>query len=158
MPDDEVPANVPDPRVLVGKDELDEDDEALLDGAALTGELVDSHSADRAVPVLGVRDLVEAEHFYASIGFVTLSRHEGYLILGRNGAELHLSYSAEHDPATSDGMAYLRCAEVEQVFEQLRAAGVPRLRELEDTPWGMREFAVLDPSGNLLRVGRPADG
>ena len=25
---------------------------------------------------------------------------------------------------------------------------------LEHTPWGMREFAVVDPAGNLLRIGQ----
>jgi uncharacterized glyoxalase superfamily protein PhnB len=26
---------------------------------------------------------------------------------------------------------------------------------LVDQPWGMREFALTDPSGNRLRIGRP---
>ncbi len=25
---------------------------------------------------------------------------------------------------------------------------------LEDKPWGMREFAVVDEDGNLLRIGQ----
>jgi uncharacterized glyoxalase superfamily protein PhnB len=25
----------------------------------------------------------------------------------------------------------------------------------EDKPWGMREFAVVDPDGSLLRIGTP---
>jgi hypothetical protein len=25
---------------------------------------------------------------------------------------------------------------------------------LEDKPWGLREFAILDPDGNLLRIGQ----
>ena len=25
---------------------------------------------------------------------------------------------------------------------------------LEDKPWGMREFAVIDPDGSLLRIGQ----
>jgi uncharacterized glyoxalase superfamily protein PhnB len=29
-------------------------------------------------------------------------------------------------------------------------------RPIKDTPWGMREFAVVDPSGNLLRIGTPS--
>ncbi|EJH4818460.1 GNAT family N-acetyltransferase, partial [Pseudomonas aeruginosa] len=28
---------------------------------------------------------------------------------------------------------------------------------LEDQPWGMREFALVDPDGNLLRVGQELD-
>lgn len=28
---------------------------------------------------------------------------------------------------------------------------------IEDTPWGMREFTLTDPSGNNVRVGRSVD-
>ncbi|ALE86028.1 bleomycin resistance protein [Pseudonocardia sp. HH130629-09] len=39
-------------------------------------------------------------------------------------------------------------------------AGVPtvRLHEIEDKPWGLREFAVIDPSGNAIHVGHPVVG
>ena len=35
--------------------------------------------------------------------------------------------------------------------------GIPRITALEDQPWGMREFALVDPDGNLLRVGQELD-
>jgi hypothetical protein len=36
----------------------------------------------------------------------------------------------------------------------LPAQGIPRLERVEDKPWGMREFALLDADGNLLKFGR----
>jgi len=36
----------------------------------------------------------------------------------------------------------------------LPGAGIPRLDAVADKPWGMREFAVVDPDGNLLRIGQ----
>lgn len=33
-----------------------------------------------------------------------------------------------------------------------------RLHEIEDKPWGMREFTVVDPAGNAVRVGQVLDG
>jgi catechol 2,3-dioxygenase-like lactoylglutathione lyase family enzyme len=30
-----------------------------------------------------------------------------------------------------------------------------RLHEIADKPWGMRQFSVIDPSGNAVGVGRP---
>ena len=33
-----------------------------------------------------------------------------------------------------------------------------RMDELADQPWGMREFNVWDPHGNLLRIGQIVDG
>jgi hypothetical protein len=34
---------------------------------------------------------------------------------------------------------------------------MPRLAEPNDEPWGMREFTLTDPSGNLVRVGHELD-
>jgi hypothetical protein len=32
--------------------------------------------------------------------------------------------------------------------------GIPRMDAIENKPWGMREFAIVDEDGNLLRVGQ----
>lgn len=42
--------------------------------------------------------------------------------------------------------------ELESAFEKVREAGVEVVEEPADRPWGTRDFAVRDPSGNLVRV------
>jgi catechol 2,3-dioxygenase-like lactoylglutathione lyase family enzyme len=42
--------------------------------------------------------------------------------------------------------------DLERTFEQIRDAGVEVVEEPKDQPWGTRDFAVRDPSGNLVRV------
>jgi catechol 2,3-dioxygenase-like lactoylglutathione lyase family enzyme len=43
-------------------------------------------------------------------------------------------------------------------FEQVRAAGAEIVQEPTDQPWGTRDFAVRDPSGNLVRwTSRPRE-
>jgi len=37
------------------------------------------------------------------------------------------------------------------VFARLRDAGVEVLDEPTDQPWGVRDCAVRDPSGNVIR-------
>lgn len=37
-------------------------------------------------------------------------------------------------------------------FEKLRAAGAEIVEEPKDQPWGVRDCAVRDPSGNLVRI------
>jgi hypothetical protein len=37
---------------------------------------------------------------------------------------------------------------------ELPRKGIPRQDVLEDKPWGIREFAIVDPDGNLLRIGQ----
>jgi catechol 2,3-dioxygenase-like lactoylglutathione lyase family enzyme len=40
-------------------------------------------------------------------------------------------------------------------FEKLRAAGAEIVQEPTDQPWGTRDLAVRDPSGNMVRVDQP---
>jgi catechol 2,3-dioxygenase-like lactoylglutathione lyase family enzyme len=40
-------------------------------------------------------------------------------------------------------------------FEKVDASGVEIVQEPTDQPWGTRDFAVRDPSGNLIRIDQP---
>ncbi len=40
-------------------------------------------------------------------------------------------------------------------FEKLRASGAEIVQEPTDQPWGTRDCAVRDPSGNLVRIDQP---
>lgn len=45
--------------------------------------------------------------------------------------------------------------DLDATFEKVRAAGAEIVQEPTDQPWGTRDFAVRDPSGNLIRVDQP---
>jgi catechol 2,3-dioxygenase-like lactoylglutathione lyase family enzyme len=40
-------------------------------------------------------------------------------------------------------------------FERVDASGAEIVQEPADQPWGTRDFAVRDPSGNLVRIDQP---
>ncbi len=40
-------------------------------------------------------------------------------------------------------------------FEKLQAAGAEIVQEPTDQPWGTRDCAVRDPSGNMVRIDQP---
>ena len=40
-------------------------------------------------------------------------------------------------------------------FEKLSGSGAEIVQEPTDQPWGTRDFAVRDPSGNLVRIDQP---
>lgn len=42
--------------------------------------------------------------------------------------------------------------DLDAAFEQVRAAGAEIVEEPTDQPWGARDCAVRDPSGNLIRI------
>jgi catechol 2,3-dioxygenase-like lactoylglutathione lyase family enzyme len=53
---------------------------------------------------------------------------------------------------------HFKTDDLDGAFEKLRAAGAEIVQEPTDQPWGTRDFAVRDPSGNLIRVDQPPAG
>lgn len=53
---------------------------------------------------------------------------------------------------------FIRVENVDALFESLRASGVEVLQEPIDQPYGVRDCAVRDPSGNHLRLSQPNAG
>ena len=116
---------------------------------------------DLAIPILPSRSVSDTGAFYKRLGFEG-GAHEfdsGYAILRRGGVELHFFTHTELVPAESSAGCYIRVMDVESFYgacssSQLPPKGIPRMETLEDKPWGLREFAVIDPDGNLIRIGQ----
>ena len=45
--------------------------------------------------------------------------------------------------------------DLDAVFEKVHGAGAEIVSEPADQPWGTRDFAMRDPSGNLIRIDQP---
>ena len=54
-------------------------------------------------------------------------------------------------------MAYIQLSGVDAYFSELKGRNVDS-SELADRPYGMRDFEVVDPSGNRLAFGEPTVG
>lgn len=48
--------------------------------------------------------------------------------------------------------ALFRTDDLDGTFEKVRASGAEVLSEPKDQPWGVRDCAFRDPSGNLVRI------
>ncbi|OLI43520.1 bleomycin resistance protein [Xanthomonas oryzae pv. oryzae] len=62
-------------------------------------------------------------------------------------------------PAACYAGCYIRVGDVDAIHAAMKVAalperGIPRLDSVGDKHWGMREFAIVDESGNLLRIGQ----
>ena len=110
----------------------------------------------RVVAILPCNDLAASQAFYERLGFAVAADHGDYRILadGR-GWYLHLR-SAEPGcviPQRNAYGIYLYVDDVDAVADRVRdliiEEGAPHLK-----PWGTYEFAVSDPDGVLVRVGR----
>lgn len=109
-----------------------------------------THSAVAIVPC---NDLDESQAFYERLGFAAVSVYEahGYRILrDRQGASLHLTRTEPGwvVPERNAHGVYFYAENVEALAAEFGARA-------ETKPWGLREFAVSDPNGTLVRVGWP---
>ena len=48
--------------------------------------------------------------------------------------------------------------DVDATFEKVRDAGAEIVQEPTDQFWGTRDFALRDPSGNMVRIDQPPRG
>ncbi|MGW1493970.1 VOC family protein [Streptomyces sp. NPDC002402] len=51
-------------------------------------------------------------------------------------------------------MVVFRADDLDATFEKLRASGAEVLQEPVDQPWGPRDCAFRDPSGNMVRISQ----
>ncbi|HEY0000391.1 MAG TPA: VOC family protein, partial [Actinoplanes sp.] len=113
---------------------------------------------ERVAPVVPVLDLDAALDRYRRLGFTVRSYAGGerYGFVDRGAVSLHLTEWAEHDPLRTAPAVYLYVSDADALHDEWAAAGVEgRLGEARDTPYGLREFAFIDPDGTLHRVGSP---
>ncbi|PCJ71569.1 MAG: glyoxalase/bleomycin resistance/extradiol dioxygenase family protein [Rhodobiaceae bacterium] len=117
------------------------------------------------LPVLASKDFNETVSFYEKLEFETIHLDPGdggYLILRRGPIELHFFPYPDLDPKSNYCGAYIRGESVDAIYDWLGLAthvptkpeGIPRVMPPEDKPWRMREFHLIDPSGNLIRFGQ----
>ena len=50
---------------------------------------------------------------------------------------------------------HFHAEDLDGAFEKVRGAGAEIVEEPTEQPWGTRDFAVRDPSGNLVRIDQP---
>jgi len=50
---------------------------------------------------------------------------------------------------------HFRTDDLDATFAKLQAASAEIVQEPTDQPWGTRDLAVRDPSGNMVRVDQP---
>jgi len=115
------------------------------------------------IPQLRTIDLAGSIDFYvAQLGFELAFRYSDFyagVTLGTQ--QVHLKLVDKPDPSiafvSEEGHLhlYFTTDDVESEAARLKQKGVSFHRDLADTPWGTREFAVFDDQGHVLYFGQP---
>lgn len=110
-----------------------------------------------ATSVLASLDIQRSVDFLAShLGFSVLHAEQGvYGIVGQGGVQVHFWACADRKIAEATSCR-LRVAGISELYARCSEQGIVHPRAgLADTPWGTREFAILDPDGNLVTFHEP---
>jgi uncharacterized glyoxalase superfamily protein PhnB len=103
------------------------------------------------VPNLPVRDVPAALEWYGdTLGLgINWIWEDNFGSVGMDHVELFLYESNEPRPV----ICSVFVDDVDALHERCRAGGSVS-SELELKPWGVREFSIQDPDGNVLRIRR----
>jgi catechol 2,3-dioxygenase-like lactoylglutathione lyase family enzyme len=111
----------------------------------------------RMAPTIAVTDIDRALAFYVDVLGMTKTFENGnpigFVILQRNGAELHLTLSRSHHP-TDRNVAHLLVDDATKLHDHLVAHGTRIVKGLRDANYGLRQFVFADPDGNRIDVGQ----
>ena len=109
----------------------------------------------RALPILPVHDIGEAAAFWSRLPSLNVDEDEdgGYAFVLSGGSEvIHLALFPDLDVTGNHAGCYVHRPDIDQRYAECVDADLP-VSEIRDEPWGMREFRLTDPSGNVLRIG-----
>lgn len=112
-------------------------------------------------PKLPMRNRAITKDYYTNqLGFELLGpvEYEEYLMLKKDGIEIHFFSFAELDPAENYGQVYIRVKEIEEWYQFLldKNVAIHPNGNLQVKPWKQKEFSLLDPDNNLLTFGEDA--
>ena len=109
-------------------------------------------------PKLPMRDKSATKNYYLNqLGFEQFGSDEypDYLMVIKKNIEIHFFLFKELDPKENYGQVYIRVENIENLYQTFldQKIEIHPNGKLKETPWGMKEFHLLDPDNNLLTFG-----
>ena len=103
-----------------------------------------------------VSDLEASLAFYtATLGFTERFRFGDYAGVEHGEVQIHLSGpAARNKRQIGQASIYIFCDDVDAYYTELLAKGASAQAAPKDYDYGMRDFAIEDPDGNLLGFGQ----
>jgi len=113
------------------------------------------------VPILSVGDLQGAIEYYTAVLGFDVAWEWGeppYLAsVFRDQVEVNLS-QVDSSAVVGASKVYFQVLDVDAYYELVTTAGAKVDVALDERPYGMKDFRIVDPSGNELSFGEALDG
>jgi hypothetical protein len=125
-----------------------------------------------AIPILPCNSINPTLEFYQALGFTITYQQKApntYVCLKIRTIELHFFALKQLQPEANFSTCYLIVQNIDALYEsftqglkkqfgKIPVKGIPRINPLKDMPtYGVRQFIVVDPSGNYIRIGQPIE-
>ena len=110
----------------------------------------------KAIPLFPQPDIKKATEFYKEkLGFeISFIYEEGYGGVTRDNFELHF-WKCDDKKIAENTSCRVEVEDVKSLYEEYEKAGIVHPNgKLEEKPWGIIEFAILDEAGNLITFGQ----
>lgn len=106
-------------------------------------------------PVLASLDIPQTVAFYEEkLGFQRNWCDKGYGIVSRDKISIHF-WACDNPLIPQNTSCYVYVDHVDDLYKEYKSAGVIHPNgDIEDKPFGLREFSILDQDGNLIRFGQ----
>lgn len=108
-----------------------------------------------AVPVLASLNIDKTVAFYQTkLGFDRVGyKDKDYAVVCRDKIEIHF-WKCTNKIHPQNTSCYIRVKDVDGLYEEMKQAGVVHPNgPLTNQPWNIREFAILDEDGNMIKFG-----
>ena len=110
----------------------------------------------KGIPVLASLDIHKTVKFYKDkLGFNKVGYLDSnYAVIARDKFVVHF-WKCDNKIHPENTSCYVDVQYIDELYAELEDKGVIHSNgKLEDKPWGMREFAVLDSDGNMIKFGK----
>ena len=109
-------------------------------------------------PKLPMRNKAVTRDYYINkLGFSEFgdADYPAYLMVQKDSVQLHFFEFKDLDPHENYGQAYIRTNDIEHLYQSIldMKMSIHPAAPLQLKPWGLKEFAMLDPDNNLLTFG-----
>jgi hypothetical protein len=111
-------------------------------------------------PRFVVRNFDKAVEHYGKLGFQVNYRGDGFMILGRDAVEIQMN--EDEDLQRGGSICYMTVSGIDSIFKEI-SSKIPvdpctgGHFSVNKQPYGVKEFALYDPFGNLLFFSEPFD-
>ncbi len=107
-----------------------------------------------ATPILAFLYAKETIAFYTKLGFEGNTNWPDYLMFSRDQISIHL-WKCDDPAIPKNTGCYIYVDAIDALYEECSKLGIVHPNgKLETKPWGLRQFSILDNSGNIIHFGQ----